>query len=819
LGQKAAETFLQRNKPSDNGYLLVVDYYKLFLLANLVHLNPNPTIPERPIFCFVADGGFKSWSGSSIVKEGVGGSETYIIEMARNFVKHTNFEVVVFCKCEKEEIFQGVKYVHLDRFYETIGNIKIKHCMISRFSEYLLAAYNSHIENVHLVVHDLSLSGSFIPLNQKLKNIFCLTEWHKKYFCNIFPELTHLTKGFHYGIDFTNFQHRESDQKVKHSFIYSSFANRGLIVLLKMWPRILERYPDATLNVFADLNNSWANQHYPEEMKQIREIFENGIRSVTLHGWVNKETLGKYWRQSEIWVYPCKFQETFCLTALEAALSKTFAITNNLAALEDTVGDRGATLYPGDVLDPLWQDKALNTIFEWIDNKDEKTLLIEKNYQWALQHSWEQRAIELLKIICPEHIIGETKNILLVNNYKVYEDSFLEVKDMQDLINQINLPSKQILSIDCNASVGLFCSQLSKLSQRVIAFETKNYQLLLSNLNRNNIDNVSVLKNFVGNKNILIENAYSNPIQTSDIYLTKDEISVKCNYNMLRLDDLLFEKISDIKIIKIDDNVEDVIIGAMNLIFEFNPYILIKNNKSIPHNIFTNIGYETKYSNKSYTIYHLRDKLCRQDNLNYAGMYNWTHDLPPNSKSIFENVILSIKNKTDPEILEIGTYAGTSLIYMLQMLPLAKAVAIDRWKSYDEDVDGKKVETLANLENINVKNIFDKNILKAGMKDRITCMQGDSEKCLTQLLIDNKKFDFIYVDGSHRCLDCFLDCVLSWKILKTGGIMAIDDYQYKKDDKNILEIPFYGVNEFLKKYQNELKIISIGYRVFIQKNF
>jgi hypothetical protein len=64
-----------------------------------------------------------------------------------------------------------------------------------------------------------------------------------------------------------------------------------------------------------------------------------------------------------------------------------------------------------------------------------------------------------------------------------------------------------------------------------------------------------------------------------------------------------------------------------------------------------------------------------------------------------------------------------------------------------------------------------------------------------------------------------LDCVLSWKILKTGGIMAIDDYQYKKDDKNILEIPFYGVNEFLKKYQNELKIISIGYRVFIQKNF
>ncbi len=33
------------------------------------------------------------------------------------------------------------------------------------------------------------------------------------------------------------------------------------------------------------------------------------------------------WKTADIWFYPCTFMETFCLTALEAAKSKTFVIT------------------------------------------------------------------------------------------------------------------------------------------------------------------------------------------------------------------------------------------------------------------------------------------------------------------------------------------------------------------------------------------------------------------------------------------------------------------------------------------------------------
>ena len=79
------------------------------------------------------------------------------------------------------------------------------------------------------------------------------------------------------------------------------------------------------------------------------------------------------------------------------------------------------------------------------------------------------------------------------------------------------------------------------------------------------------------------------------------------------------------------------------------------------------------------------------------------------------------------------------------------------------------------------------------------------------------KYDFIYVDGSHLMLDCYLDLILSWKILNKGGILAIDDYTYNIDSGNKLDSPFEGVNHFLKKYENEYILLNKGYRVFLQK--
>jgi predicted O-methyltransferase YrrM len=512
--------------------------------------------------------------------------------------------------------------------------------MISRFSEYIpVSTINNNIENIFLILHDLQLSGNIIPIDPKIKKIFCLTEWHKTHFLQYFSRFSDITHSLNYGIDFTNFT-STNFMKKPFSFIYSSFANRGLLIVLKMWWKIVDKYPNATLDIFTDINNKWVNTYYPEEIQQIRELLDkysgSCSQSIKIHGWVNKKTLASYWKQSQVWFYPCTFKETFCLTALEAAITKTMVITNDLAGLQETVGNRGIII-PGDSSTIEWQDIALNKIVDYLDNPHIGKNMIEQNYEWALQHSWKQ--------------ITET---------------FLS----------------------------------------------------------NHVENLS---------KTLVENPTKNSLE--------------------------------------------------------NP---TKNSLETP--------------------------------LNYLEMYNWTNDLPIHSKQIFLQILDLFKEYPICNILEIGTYVGTSVIEMLQYLPNSIATTIDKWENYNEN----NIDIFKNMESNNVEKIFYDNILKSNVLTRISVLKGDSSTILIKLIKKEKLFNFIYVDGSHKCIDCYTDCLLSWNLLEKNGILAIDDYLYivarnkddcnflaktKNNDELLIEIKNYPLTDFPKKI-----LVCLKYKSYCGSN-
>ena len=97
------------------------------------------------------------------------------------------------------------------------------------------------------------------------------------------------------------------------------------------------------------------------------------------------------------------------------------------------------------------------------------------------------------------------------------------------------------------------------------------------------------------------------------------------------------------------------------------------------------------------------------------------------------------------------------------------------------------------------------------MRNNIKVLKGDSNKILVDI---NEKFDFIYIDGCHKLIESYTDILLSFNILNKGGIIAIDDYLYNKE--NILESPYHGVNHFLEKFKDKIKILDIGYRIFLE---
>lgn len=616
LGEEASRFFLANNNETSADYAEIVSWYHIFVKLNQYQGEKKvKTVStySKPLFVFVADGGFNPWSGSTILTTGVGGSETYIIEMARYIQKAGQFQTMVFCNTPhgSEEIFENTIYKPLSSYYEFINTVYVNTCIISRYSEYLPVTFKGFSENVYLVVHDLTPSGVVIPMDKKLKNVFCLTEWHAGYFASMFALLKPITVFFYYGID-GRFKHVDMVRKVKHKFIYSSFPNRGLLQLLQMWSTIIERVPTCTLHIYSDVYNKWSNDVEPTKMQQIRDLLaslSDAKYGIYYHGWVSKSELSEAWLTADIWFYPCTFMETFCLTALEAASSNTFVVTNDLAALQNTVGDRGCVI-PGDATTTEWQQEALEKLFHYLiedlDGK-EKQHLLERNSAWATTLSWESQAKTLV-----------------------------------------------------------------------------------------------------------------------DTYIA--------------------------------------------------PHMQIE----------------------------------------YKGMYNWTNDLPQGEKQIFLDVLHHF-NQTYPkaverkkiDVLEIGTYTGVSLIHIINAIPNAMGTGVDMWSSYNEN------NLLENMDALGVEQSFYKNVRTAGLTDRIKGLKSDSTDALSTFLKEGRRFDFIYVDGSHLLLDCYSDLVLAWFLLEQDGILAIDDYLYKHD--SILESPFEAVNHFLKRYQGKYKLLHKSYRVFLQK--
>jgi predicted O-methyltransferase YrrM len=199
----------------------------------------------------------------------------------------------------------------------------------------------------------------------------------------------------------------------------------------------------------------------------------------------------------------------------------------------------------------------------------------------------------------------------------------------------------------------------------------------------------------------------------------------------------------------------------------------------------------------------------------YANMYNWTNDLPENSIGFFLDVIEYINQKKEgkKKILEIGTFAGTSAIKLVELIKNAEITVIDMWENYNEH--GGVLGTVDKIKENHIEQIFQKNIQKSGLQHLFTVKKGNSFDVLLDLNKNNDKFDVIYVDGSHTLLDSYTDILLSFELLEKGGVLIIDDVPFNKGD--IMNSPLEGVKYFVEKYGRRIRILKNGYRLFIEK--
>ncbi len=151
------------------------------------------------------------------------------------------------------------------------------------------------------------------------------------------------------------------------------------------------------------------------------------------------------------------------------------------------------------------------------------------------------------------------------------------------------------------------------------------------------------------------------------------------------------------------------------------------------------------------------------------------------------------------KILEIGSYEGKSLCYLIENLGIKgsdlEIHAIDTWAG------GKDIVSVLIKENFNMSDVeekFHKNInhaiekVKAHSKIDLHVHKGQSDIEVAKLFVNGYAdyFDLIYVDGSHETFDTLVDLVLSFKCLAKDGLLIVDDYLWQSGKDGVINHDF-----------------------------
>lgn len=171
-------------------------------------------------------------------------------------------------------------------------------------------------------------------------------------------------------------------QKTKR-LIYSSTPYRGLQYVPPMYRWLHEKLPDIELSVFSSYKIYNQTQDFEPLKKEIESLPNTRMQESIL-----QRDLAKEFLQSKVLFYPCHFEETSCITAIEAMAAGCVPLSSKLGALPETIGDAGV-LIEGHPSEASYVQKFLKSCLDLLTNEEKFSELSQKGRARAKQHDWK----------------------------------------------------------------------------------------------------------------------------------------------------------------------------------------------------------------------------------------------------------------------------------------------------------------------------------------------------------------------------------------------------------------------------------------------
>lgn len=133
-------------------------------------------------------------------------------------------------------------------------------------------------------------------------------------------------------------QHEKPKDRI--NLIYHTTPHRGLELLYPIYEALSQQYGD---KIHLDVFSSFKAYGWEQRDEPYQELFAKleAHPHITYHGYQPNEVVREALKKAHIFAYPCIWQETSCIAAIEAMSAGCLVVTSTLGALPETCANWG----------------------------------------------------------------------------------------------------------------------------------------------------------------------------------------------------------------------------------------------------------------------------------------------------------------------------------------------------------------------------------------------------------------------------------------------------------------------------------------------
>ena len=332
---------------------------------------------------------------------GIGGSETSQVVLSEEFAKRSN-TVISYAPLG----YQGTTYAGVEwrNSIEVVGSLpEGKNWLVYRDPRFFSRSDFPKTGKFTFIAQDTFYDWTPEEL-AKVHKYVTLCETHSRETLRRHPELKGRIYQSSNGVrsDVIADIEKENIPRNPRRMMYASSVDRGLILILKNWNRILEFVPDAELHIAYGFNvaeKMLANggTHLAPMLSEVKQLMKQpGIHWL---GRIGQMDLYREWFKSSVFFYPNTFMETSCISVMDAQATGCVPVCSDGWALSQNVLS-GRVIHGKPDTEPLVMHSLLRECIDELLNPmnktDRDTMILDARETF----SWTKWAAQMERIIC-----------------------------------------------------------------------------------------------------------------------------------------------------------------------------------------------------------------------------------------------------------------------------------------------------------------------------------------------------------------------------------------------------------------------------------